>query len=152
MLKSLACTVVLLICLAHVYSAVANYVRSFCHHRTLATLTTVGSLVHYVSVNIHCKCMCCKQWCVCLCWGFLCACVCGVCVCMCVCVVCVVCGVCVFVCAEVYDTMSCLPIVQTFSGWLSTLGTRYPTKLWYYIHKHKQYCCIKSLARNLCQH
>ena len=39
--------------------------------------------------------------------------VCGVCVCACVCVC--VCVVCVCVCAEVievYDTMSCLPIVR----------------------------------------
>ena len=32
--------------LAHAYCAVANHVRNFCHHRTLATLATVGSFVH----------------------------------------------------------------------------------------------------------
>ena len=85
--------------LAHVYCTVANYIRSFCHHRTLATLVTVGSLVHYVSVNTHCKCMCCKQLCVCPNRTFFCACV------------------CVYVCmraevTEVYDTMSCLPIMS----------------------------------------
>ena len=38
--------------MAHVcVRAVAKYVCSFCHHRTLATLTAVGSLVHHVSVN-----------------------------------------------------------------------------------------------------
>ena len=96
--------------LAHAYCAVANYVRSFYHHRTLATLATVSSSVHYVSVNTHCKCMCCKQSCVCL-LEIVCLCVC---VCVRVCARACVC-VCVSVCAEVtevYDTMSCLPIVS----------------------------------------
>ena len=43
-------------------------------------------------------------------------------------------------------------LIQTFLGWLSTPGTGYRTKSWYYIPKHKQYCCIKSLAHNLRQH
>ena len=49
------------------YCAVANYVLNICHHRTLATLAIVGSLAHYFSVNIYCKCMHFKQSCVCLC-------------------------------------------------------------------------------------
>ena len=72
---------------------------------------TVGSFVHYVSVNTLCKCMCCKQSYVCA-GGDFSVLVCGVCVRACMCVyVCV----CVFVCAEVTevcDTMSCLPIVS----------------------------------------
>ena len=98
----------------YVYCAVANYVRSFCHHRPLATLATVVSLVHYVSVNTHCKCMCCKQSCIRLSvLGLsLCMRVCvrvrvcvRACVCVCVCVcarVCMCACVCVHVCAYIW--------------------------------------------------
>ena len=75
-------------------------------------LHVCGSLVHYVSVNTHCKCMCCKQSCVCLCWRFLCT-------------LCVGWrGVCVCVCAvtEMYDTMLCLSIV---SDRAATEGSKY---------------------------
>ena len=70
---------------------------------------TVGSFVHYVSVNTLCKCMSCKQSRVCA-GGDFSVLVCGVCLCAFVCVC-----VCVCVCAEVtevYDTLSCLSIVS----------------------------------------
>ena len=78
-------------------------------------------------MHVCCVCVWCVWLCVCVC---VCVCVCAVCVCgvrvWCACVVCVVfVHVCVCVCAEVievYDTMSCLPIV---SDRAATEGSKY---------------------------
>ena len=88
--------------LAHVYCTVANHVRSFCYHRTLATLVTVGSFVYYVSVNTasgHVSVLLEISLCLCV----LCVCM-PACTCVCACVCAEV--------TEVYDTMSCLPTVS----------------------------------------
>ena len=49
-----------------------------------------------------------------------------------------------------YTAYTYVWVLQTILHWLPTPGTGYRTKSWYYIHK--QYCCINSLALNLCQH
>ena len=92
-LKCLNRTVALLN--AHAYCAVAN-VRSFCHHRPLATLATVSSLVHYVSVITVNACDISSH--VSVFAGDVSVHVC-VCVCVCVCLMCLVIVVCVCVCA-----------------------------------------------------